>query len=126
MHMAEPIIGRDDAHDPEHEALLADSVGVALFVVLETLAPAERLAFVLPRPARPDRARRLNRSRRGQASGFSSRSFTAGPWITRPVWSKREPWQGQSQDRSAWFHFTWQPRCVHTADTWCSLPPGSR
>ncbi len=36
-----------DAVDPEHEALLADSVGLALLVVLETLAPAERLAFVL-------------------------------------------------------------------------------
>ena len=34
-------------HDPEHEALLADSVGAALLVVLEKLAPAERLAFVL-------------------------------------------------------------------------------
>ena len=33
--------------DPEHEAVLADSVGLALLVVLETLAPAERLAFVL-------------------------------------------------------------------------------
>src|SRR5215212_276052 len=33
--------------DPEHEALLADSVGLALLVVLQTLAPAERLAFVL-------------------------------------------------------------------------------
>ena len=38
---------RADAVDPEHEALLADSVGLALLVVLETLAPAERLAFVL-------------------------------------------------------------------------------
>ena len=36
-----------DGSDPEHEALLADSVGLALLVVLETLAPAERLAFVL-------------------------------------------------------------------------------
>ena len=35
------------AADPEHEAVLADSVGLALLVVLETLAPAERLAFVL-------------------------------------------------------------------------------
>src|ERR1700716_3545457 len=34
-------------HAPEHEALLADSVGAALLVVLDTLAPAERLAFVL-------------------------------------------------------------------------------
>jgi RNA polymerase sigma factor (sigma-70 family) len=37
----------DQASDPEHEAVLADSVGLALLVVLETLSPAERLAFVL-------------------------------------------------------------------------------
>ena len=45
--MPEPIASREDGIDPEHEALLADSVGLALLVVLETLAPAERLAFVL-------------------------------------------------------------------------------
>jgi RNA polymerase sigma factor (sigma-70 family) len=43
----DPIIDRADGTDPEHEALLADSVGLALLVVLETLSPAERLAFVL-------------------------------------------------------------------------------
>ena len=43
----EPIVDRADGTDPEHEALLADSVGIALLVVLETLTPAERLAFVL-------------------------------------------------------------------------------
>jgi RNA polymerase sigma-70 factor (ECF subfamily) len=43
----EPIIDRADGTDPEHEALLADSVGLALLVVLETLTPPERLAFVL-------------------------------------------------------------------------------
>src|SRR5215208_6244816 len=43
----EPIVGREDGIHPEHEALLADSVGLALLVVLETLTPAERLAFVL-------------------------------------------------------------------------------
>jgi RNA polymerase sigma factor (sigma-70 family) len=43
----EPIVSREDEVDPEHEALLADSVGLALLVVLETLNPAERLAFVL-------------------------------------------------------------------------------
>ena len=43
----EPIIDRADGADPEHQALLADSVGLALLVVLETLPPAERLAFVL-------------------------------------------------------------------------------
>jgi RNA polymerase sigma factor (sigma-70 family) len=43
----EPSMGDDDVSDPEAQALLADSVGPALMVVLETLAPAERLAFVL-------------------------------------------------------------------------------
>jgi RNA polymerase sigma factor (sigma-70 family) len=47
VHMPEPIVDRADGTDPEHEALLADSVGLALLVVLETLSPAERLAFVL-------------------------------------------------------------------------------
>jgi RNA polymerase sigma factor (sigma-70 family) len=46
-HVPEPIVDREGGTDPEHEALLADSVGLALLVVLETLAPAERLAFVL-------------------------------------------------------------------------------
>jgi RNA polymerase sigma factor (sigma-70 family) len=46
-HIPEPIVSPEDGVDPEHEALLADSVGLALLVVLETLAPPERLAFVL-------------------------------------------------------------------------------
>ncbi len=47
VHMPDPIVDPADGTDPEHEALLADSVGLALLVVLETLTPAERLAFVL-------------------------------------------------------------------------------
>ncbi len=43
----DPIVDSADGTDPEHEALLADSVGLALLVVLDTLSPAERLAFVL-------------------------------------------------------------------------------
>ena len=46
-HVPDPIVQREDELDPEHEAELVDSVGLALLVVLETLAPAERLAFVL-------------------------------------------------------------------------------
>src|SRR3989441_1458610 len=46
-HEPEPTVSREDGVDPEHEAVLADSVGLALLVVLETLAPAERVAFVL-------------------------------------------------------------------------------
>jgi RNA polymerase sigma-70 factor (ECF subfamily) len=46
-HLPDPIVDRADGINPEHEALLADSVGLALLVVLETLTPAERLAYVL-------------------------------------------------------------------------------
>lgn len=46
-YVPDPIMSREDRHDPEQEALLADSVGLALLVVLETLEPAERLALVL-------------------------------------------------------------------------------
>src|ERR671931_2014067 len=47
VHVPDPIVDPADATDPEHEALLADSIGLALLIVLETLTPAERLAFVL-------------------------------------------------------------------------------
>src|SRR5688500_5236204 len=47
VHFPEPIVDAAGGVDPEHEALLADSVGLALLVVLETLSPPERLAFVL-------------------------------------------------------------------------------
>ncbi|MGW2864085.1 sigma-70 family RNA polymerase sigma factor [Streptomyces sp. NPDC001205] len=47
VHVPDPVLGPVDAVDPEQEVLLADSVGLALMVVLETLAPAERLSFVL-------------------------------------------------------------------------------
>src|SRR6266550_6452478 len=47
VHVPDPIVSADEESDPEQQALLADSVGLALQVVLDTLAPAERLAFVL-------------------------------------------------------------------------------
>jgi DNA-directed RNA polymerase specialized sigma24 family protein len=47
VRLPQPATGPEGGTDPEEEALLADSVGVALLVVLDTLAPAERLAFVL-------------------------------------------------------------------------------
>jgi RNA polymerase sigma factor (sigma-70 family) len=47
VHLPDPIVDRADGSDPENQALLADSVGLALLVVLETLTPAERLAYVL-------------------------------------------------------------------------------
>jgi RNA polymerase sigma factor (sigma-70 family) len=47
VHLPDPVIAPDGELQPEEEALLADSVGLALLVVLDTLTPAERLAFVL-------------------------------------------------------------------------------
>jgi RNA polymerase sigma-70 factor (ECF subfamily) len=47
VHLPEPIVSSTAGITPEHQALLADSVGLALLVVLQTLAPAERIAFVL-------------------------------------------------------------------------------
>jgi len=47
LRLPDPVVERIDGGHPEHEALLADSVGLALLVVLEQLSPAERLAFVL-------------------------------------------------------------------------------
>ena len=47
VHVPDPIISSESGGNPEQEALLADSVGLALLVVLESLTPAERLAFVL-------------------------------------------------------------------------------
>jgi RNA polymerase sigma factor (sigma-70 family) len=47
VHLPDPIVSRQDGIDPEQQALLAEGVGLALLVVLDTLTPAERLAFVL-------------------------------------------------------------------------------
>ena len=47
VHVPDPVVSRVNGTDPEYQALLADSVGLALLVVLDTLDPAERLAFVL-------------------------------------------------------------------------------
>ncbi len=46
-HIPDPILSNENGMDPEQEALLGDSVGLALFVVLDSLTPAERVAFVL-------------------------------------------------------------------------------
>jgi RNA polymerase sigma-70 factor (ECF subfamily) len=47
VHLPDPVVSREGGFDPEQEALLADSVGLALLVVLDSLTPPERLAFVL-------------------------------------------------------------------------------
>jgi RNA polymerase sigma-70 factor, ECF subfamily len=88
---SDPIVGRQGGIDPEHEALLADSVGLALLVVLETLSPAERVAFVLhdmfsvcpsrrslPSWAAPRTRPRCSRAVR--AAGYGERT-----WFPRPI-----------------------------------------
>ena len=47
VHVPDLVVSREERIDPEHESLLAESVSLALLVILETLSPAERLAFVL-------------------------------------------------------------------------------
>src|SRR5690242_18359275 len=47
VHLPDPIVSPEEGLDPEQEALLGDSVGLALLVVLDALTPAERVAFVL-------------------------------------------------------------------------------
>jgi RNA polymerase sigma-70 factor (ECF subfamily) len=47
VHVPDPVVSLDEDTGPDHEALLAESVGLALLVVLDALTPAERLAFVL-------------------------------------------------------------------------------
>src|SRR5437588_2814417 len=87
VHLPDPVISSKGELQPEEEALLADSVGLALLVVLDTLAPAERLAFVLhdmfelpfeeiaPMVGRtPDAARQLASRARRRVKGAETRS----------------------------------------------------
>jgi hypothetical protein len=59
-------------------------------------------------------------------AALGSRSAIAGPWMTWPSMSNREPWQGQSHDRSAVLNVTRQPRWVQVAATACRVPSSSR
>jgi RNA polymerase sigma factor (sigma-70 family) len=93
-YLPDPIVDRPDGIDPEHEALLADSVGLALLVVLKTLTPAERLAYLLHDmfsvpfeeigailDRSPEAARQLaSRGRRRMVrTSWSARTRAAGP-----------------------------------------------
>ena len=88
----EPAAAQAAGSDPEHEALLADSIGLALLVVLDTLSPAERVAFVLhdmfavpfeqiapivrrSTPATRQRASRARRRVRGEDAGRQTNRF---------------------------------------------------
>src|SRR6266571_1469953 len=87
VRLPDPVVSPDAELQPEEEALLADSVGLALLVVLDALAPAQRLAFVLhdmfelpfdeiaPMVGRtPDAARQLASRARRRVKGAETRS----------------------------------------------------
>src|SRR5512132_3070922 len=93
VHLPDPIIGPPDAPDPEQEALLGDAVGLALLVVLEELAPAERLALVLHDSfAVPfeEIAAILGRSP-AAARQLASRPPPPGPGLDRPARCRSRP-----------------------------------
>ncbi|WP_261568410.1 sigma-70 family RNA polymerase sigma factor [Frankia gtarii] len=103
VHLPDPVIGPDDASGPEGQALLADSVAMALFVVLDTLSPAQRLAFVLhdlfdlpfeeiapmvdrsPAAARQLASRARRRVRGTATDGFAAPTEAADPAVRRRV-----------------------------------------
>ena len=92
VHVPVPVVSPLDEVGPEQEALLADSVGLALLVVLHTLSPAERLAFGLHdmfgcRPRRSPRSSATRRRRRGSwqaAPAAASRGRRRHPTSTSP------------------------------------------
>ena len=129
--LPEPVVSLDESTNPEDEALIADSVGLALLVVLDTLTPSERLAFVLhdmfavpfdeigaivgrsPDAARQlaSRARRRVRGRR-ERGRRTSPAARAGRRVSRRIARRRLRGAGRGA----------RPRVVFRADT----GPGSR
>jgi RNA polymerase sigma-70 factor (ECF subfamily) len=113
VRLPEPIVDRPDGTNPEHEALLADSVGLALLVVLETLSPPERLAFVLhdifPCPStrshRSSTARLRRRANWLAEPADASRRRTPSP---TPIWIRSARYSTPS----------WQPRAKVTSTDW--------
>ena len=121
--LPEPVVSLDEATSPEDEALIADSVGLALLVVLETLTPSERLAFVLhdmfavpfdeigdDRRAQPGRGPSAREPRSAAGAGRAAeRGGRSGP--RSASWSTRSsPHPGPETSRR------WSP---------CSIPTSS-
>ena len=104
VHVPDPVISPEGERGPEEEALLADSVGLALQVVLDALAPSERLAFVLhdmfelpfeeiapmvgrsPATARQLASRARRRSKEPHSTHPTPTSSANAPWSTRSSW----------------------------------------
>ena len=92
-HLPDPVVSLESGDDPEREALLADSIGLALLIVLEELAPAERLAFVLHDMFGVPFTRSLRSSTARPTPLASSR---AAPAAACAVWPCRTPTPGAS------------------------------
>ena len=127
-----PIVDRTTGIDPEHEAVMADSVGAALLVILETLAPAERLAFVLhdmfdvpfdeivPILGRSTAAAR-------QLASRARRRIEAGPRVSTTILRGSEKWSTPFSLPRATVTSTRCSRCsIQTSCSGPIAPPGMR
>ena len=146
--LPEPVVSRGERPDPEEESLLADSVGLALLVVLETLDPAERLAFVLhdmfavpfaeiaPIVERtPEATRQLASRARRRVRGAPTRTPTCPPSVgsstrswPRPVPATSPRSSGSSTPTSCSASTPagvphWRPRCSPVPSRWPTTPP---
>lgn len=131
-HLPDPVVLADAAVDPEQQALLADSVGLGLLIVLETLSPAERLAFVLhdmfavpyeqiaPLWAGPRRPRRSWPARRAVESKAACRppTRTVPGNAASSTLSSRQPARATSTSCSAYSTPAWC--CAPTPPTPCA------
>ena len=122
VHIPDPIVTRDDGDTPEDEALLADSVGLALLVVLETLQPAERVAFVLHDMfAVPfdEIARLLDRSPAAvrQLASRARRRVQGEARLRSETWDGNGRWSTRSSPRRARVTSTGWSR--FSTPTWC-------
>jgi len=136
-HVPDPIVGPEAGVDPEHEALLGDSLGLALLAVLDALTPAERVAFVLREPWSTG-SREVSPGLRTAARSSSCRSPSQAAGSSRSTCSPTQTgsvgwtWRGSRTDRSpcAWVRGRlgggelpyWPPQCV-TSFWRCCFPP---
>ncbi|GAA5768596.1 hypothetical protein Aros01_05107 [Streptosporangium roseum] len=110
--LPDPVISREDVTDPEQEVLLADAVGLALLVVLESLTPAERLTFVLhdmfglPFDQIAPIVDRTPAAAKKLASRARQRVRGAAPNPTWPI-------------SAGWWTRSWPPRAAATSTHWC-------
>jgi RNA polymerase sigma factor (sigma-70 family) len=118
--MPEPIVSIDDRRSPEDEALIADGVGLALYVVLETLSPAERLAFVLhdmfavPFDEIAAIAGRSSRAALVAVCRVRDPSRMPGSWSSSGSSTPSSPPHGTGTSKRSWKSSTRRSHCAST------------